>query len=237
MQLLAATTEDGWRPGIGDPTIMGWLTVAAYFIVAVLCLRAYKTARPPTIFDSGAITRIWLGLGLLFIALGTNKQLDLQSLLTQMARAIVREAGWYEHRRQLQAAFIIALVLGGSMAIIWLFWLTRHALKTYGLALAGAVFTITFVIVRAASFHRVDEMLGWTMLGVEMNWALELSGIACVGAGAALTIRHAAAERRRNQSLRDAHQRWTQTIRGRTQTTPTASSARQTQPIVRQHST
>jgi len=32
--------DDPWMPGIGDPTLLGWLTVAAYFTAAGLCLRA-----------------------------------------------------------------------------------------------------------------------------------------------------------------------------------------------------
>lgn len=215
MQLLAVTTDDGWRPGIGDPTFMGWFTVAAYFTVAYLCWRAYRVARPPSIFDPRSITRIWLGLGLLFVALGVNKQLDLQSLFTQIGRSMARDEGWYARRREVQAIFIVLLALGGSSVIIWLFWLTRNALRTYGLALIGAVFTVLFVIIRAASFHRVDNMLGWSFVGLEMNWILELSGIACVGAGAVQTLRHAATERQRRDVMRDAHVRWDQAIRGK----------------------
>jgi hypothetical protein len=213
MHLFAATTEDGWRPGIGDPTVMGWVTVAAYFIVAVLCFRAYTFARPPTIFDSRTITRIWLGLGLLFIALGINKQLDLQSLFTQIGRSIAKAEGWYGKRHEVQALFIAILSLGGLITIIWLFWLIRHATKTYGLALIGTIFTITFIIIRAASFHGVDQMLGWSLLGVEMNWLLELSGITCVGVAAVLEIRRSSADRQRRKSMNDAHQRWNQTLR------------------------
>jgi hypothetical protein len=237
MFVLAATTNDGWRPGIGDPTVMGWLTVIAYFGVAVLCLRAYKVAAPPTIFHSRGITRIWLALALLFIALGINKQLDLQSLFTHIGRSIARDTGWYGRRREVQAVFIVMLILGGSASIIWLFWLTRHALKTYGLALLGAIFTITFIIIRAASFHRVDEILGWSLLGVEMNWALELSGIGCVGIAAALTIRRAAGDRQRKHSMNEAHRRWTHTLCSRDNRSLTTSTARPTRPVDRQRST
>ena len=215
MQLLfAATTDDGWRSGIGDPTFMGWLTVAAYFIVAGLCWRAYRVDKPPSMFQPRSITRIWLGLGLLFIALGINKQLDLQSLFTQIGRSIARQEGWYGNRREVQSIFIATLALGGALAIVWLFWMTRNALRTYGLALVGALFTVTFIIIRAASFHRIDEMLGWSYLGVEMNWVLELSGIACVGAGAAMTIRRHAFERQQRRQMRAAYERWDHAIRG-----------------------
>ena len=41
--LLAETVADGWRPGIGDPTALGWITVAAYLLGAVACGRAAAT--------------------------------------------------------------------------------------------------------------------------------------------------------------------------------------------------
>ena len=36
--LLAAVEGGRWKPGIGDPTVMGWVTVAAYFVTAARLL-------------------------------------------------------------------------------------------------------------------------------------------------------------------------------------------------------
>jgi hypothetical protein len=104
MFAIATTTAQGWRPGIGDPTFMGWFTILAHFAAAT---------------------------------------------------------------------------------IVSLFWNMRREFKSIGLALVGAVFIIAFIVIRAASFHHVDEWLGWTFLGLEMNWVLELGGIACVATCAA----------------------------------------------------
>src|ERR1041384_5677187 len=38
--IFAFTDGDRWRPGIGDPTFIGWFTVVAYFATAYLCWRA-----------------------------------------------------------------------------------------------------------------------------------------------------------------------------------------------------
>ena len=40
---LAFTEADHWRPGIGDPTFMGWLTVVAYFTAVPLCWMAGRS--------------------------------------------------------------------------------------------------------------------------------------------------------------------------------------------------
>jgi hypothetical protein len=44
--LAATTPQDGWigswSPGIGDPTVAGWITVFAYFAASLLCWRVYR---------------------------------------------------------------------------------------------------------------------------------------------------------------------------------------------------
>jgi hypothetical protein len=37
-----------------------------------------------------------------------------------------------------------------------------------------------FVLIRAASFHHVDQFIGQTILGLRWNWVLEMSGISLV---------------------------------------------------------
>ena len=49
-------------------------------------------------------------------ALGINKQLDLQSLLIQIARARAIDGGWYDNRRRYQMEFIVVVTLLGLIA-------------------------------------------------------------------------------------------------------------------------
>lgn len=180
--LLAATTEHGWRPGIGDPTIMGWVTVVGYFAVAWLCLRAAKTAAARTL--PHVRPAIWYTLACIMAVLGVNKQLDLQSWFTQFGKQIARDQGWYDHRRALEMIFVVALTITLILATAILAWLTRRTWRHIGLAVAGVVFLLCFVLVRATSFHHVDILLSRTPLGIKMNWLLELGGIVCIGISA-----------------------------------------------------
>ena len=75
-----------WRPGIGDPTIGGWITVVLYFAAMASC---WVTARNREIEDR----RIWTTISILFLGLGINKQLDLQSALTEAGRVLAFEQG------------------------------------------------------------------------------------------------------------------------------------------------
>jgi hypothetical protein len=172
-----------WRPEIGDPTPMGWITVVAYFLAAASCLAAHVR--------SGSITGLtnplrapWLLLGLLLMALGFNKQLDFQSLVTETGRFAIRAFSLYEYRRFLQVSFVLVVLAIAAVAMWYSLQATRGRFQEYRLSLAGVVFLLGFIVIRAASFHGFDRLLDVRPLGVRLNWVLELGGIALIFAGA-----------------------------------------------------
>jgi hypothetical protein len=132
-------------------------------------------------------------------ALAVNKQLDIQSLLTDIGRVLAHRQGWYEARRGVQKTFILALLLLGAVGLAGVWYLARGPMKELRISLAGLVVILTFVVTRAASFHHMDRLIGTRVLGMRMNGVLELSGIFLVAFGAALTIR-----RKRQESDRTA---------------------------------
>jgi hypothetical protein len=188
--LLAITTERGWKPGIGDPTFLGWLTVVAYFTAALMCWKAAAASRGTRWPDySRGEPLFWVLCAFFLICLGINKQLDLQTWFTITGKRIARNTGWYEQRRFVQAGFIAVLaLLGFVIGIIGLSW-TRRFGGPYRLAFAGGVFLGAFIIIRAASFHHVDRMLGFRLAGLRMNVILELGGIICIGSAAWSVVR------------------------------------------------
>jgi hypothetical protein len=142
---------------------------------------------------SGAIT--WLVLAALMAALGVIKLLDLQTTITAVGRRVAHAQGWYEHRRAYQAAFIAAMTGAGLLVALLLGWYAwRHSWRQ-GLALMGVVFLVVFVVIRASSFHYVDQVLGLRLGMLRVNHLLELGGIACVGQGAFLAGRAVPASR------------------------------------------
>ena len=52
------------------------------------------------------------------------------------------------------------------------------------LALLGAAFLGCFIVIRAVSFHHVDQLLGLEYSGLRVNWILELGGIGCIALAA-----------------------------------------------------
>jgi hypothetical protein len=183
--LLGETGAHGrWKPGIGDPTPLGWATVAAYFICAVLGYLALRRARTGP-DANGRLAVAWALLMAMMVVLGINKQLDLQSWFTEVARDLALAQGWYERREGVQRAFIYVIASLGVVASLGFAWLLRRELPRIGFAVLGTVFIVVFVLLRASSFHHIDVFLGEGPGGIRMNWILELGGICFVGLNAA----------------------------------------------------
>ena len=169
-----------WRAGIGDPTIIGWITVAAYLIASAISFHAANRAQLSGVrwlID----VRFWLMMGLLLLVLGINKQLDLQSLLTELARAAAKSGGWYEQRREYQRLFIASIagttMVGAAILMVW----SRRLSRSQRVALLGTCFLLAFIVIRAASFHYVDLLLSESLLGARWNSIFELLGIGLIG--------------------------------------------------------
>ena len=171
--------ENGrWVPGIGDPTITGWITVAVYFIVAIICLKATLASS-----SEKSIKNFWLFLTFFLIALGINKQLDLQSLLTQIGKGIAIEQGWYKNRHIVQLDFIILIGLIGVTGIALLLKIYKNSSSAIKIALMGCVILFAFIFIRASSFHHMDIFINTRLAGVKMNWLFELGSLAIIGLG------------------------------------------------------
>jgi hypothetical protein len=166
-----------WSFTTGDPTFMGWIVTFAYLVAAVLSLRAARAAGNK---EAG----FWKVAALCLLLLGLNKQLDLQTLLVEVARQWARAGGWYQHRRLFQAIFILGIALAGMAGVWKLVAEFRSSGRAVKGAIAGLTLTLLFVLIRAASFHHVDQLLRLELLGAGAHWLLEMSGIAIVGLSA-----------------------------------------------------
>lgn len=169
---------ENWSPTIGDPSLMGWVTVVVYGITAVLCALAFRWQ------SSHRLKVFGFGLTLLLVLLMVNKQLDLQSALTTGARCLSQLQGWYEDRRAIQVGFILMVLLyclGFGLFVVWVMW--RHLGQVW-LMLLGLILLLAFIAVRAVGFHHFDAFISSEISNVRMNWVLELGGLAMIAVNA-----------------------------------------------------
>ncbi|MFD1785988.1 hypothetical protein ACFSC3_00230 [Sphingomonas floccifaciens] len=172
----------GWSPGIGDPTAIGWSIVAAYLVTAALCWWAGRVS-----LQCSGRSGTWPILAAALLALGINKQLDLQALVVVIGRRVAFYQGWYEDRRFVQMAFITVLFVAAILLCRLMARLAAKGPPQERRALLGIVVLATFVLIRAASFHHVDRLLGANAAHLRINHLLELGGIALIAVPALLT--------------------------------------------------
>jgi len=171
-----------WKSSIAQADMADLVTVAAYLLAALLSARAAGHAR---LRRQARDSMFWRITAVMLVLLGINEVLDLQTLLTSVGRAHAKAKGWYGEHRRVQYLVVIALEVAAVFAGIAMLWLTRRTHAAVRLALAGLVFIGLFVLLRAASFHHLDEILGRG--APEFNWGSlqEMAGILIVAAAAA----------------------------------------------------
>lgn len=193
---LQACVLQRWSPQIGDPGATGWLTVMSYAVCALLALAVWRRLK-------GQRGRVfWAILALLLAALAINKQLDLQSALTAAGKCLARAQGWYGQRRAMQALFIV-LVAGGALALLLGLTVSLWGrLRRNLMAAAGLTLVLSYVVVRAASFHHFDRLIGARPFGVTNNFLFENIGLALIAVNAIWLLWRMPGQARRNQAAR-----------------------------------
>ena len=62
-------------------------------------------------------------------------------------------------------------------------WLNRAHLRQFGLVAFGLIFLLTFILIRASSFHHMDALINVEVFTLRVNWLLEITGIMLVFIG------------------------------------------------------
>ena len=172
-------THFNWTPGIGDPTIGGWVTVALYLLASGSCWISAQKLGLEEVPRSNE-RRAWRAMSVLLLVLGIIKQLNLLTALTAAGRVLARNQGWYEQRQFVQLVFIAVAAMTCLIAAITLLLWARNSSIPTRIALIGTTMILGFVLIRAVSFHQVDRFIGERVLSLRWNWILEMSGISLV---------------------------------------------------------
>ena len=126
--------------------------------------------------------KIWVAISILFLGLGINKQLDLQSALTELGRTLAFQYGWYEQRESVQIEFIIFVTTVCAVAVVAVIVGARRSGPAAWFAILGTTLVIGFVLIRAASFHHIDRFIGQKILGFRLRSAVSPAKNAMIAA-------------------------------------------------------
>jgi len=189
IEMMSYMEHGPWKPGFGDPTILGWVTTVAYFIATGLCgayaLRISKHVSRPS--ELGGHRAFWWSLTVFMLLMSVNKQLDLQILVLQIARQISQEQGWSAERAAVRKWLVVGSGLFGLILIGWLGWTFRRLWRRYALVLLGIALLGFFLLIRASG-GRVT-ILGHHPGHFPMFRVIEIGGIVSVGSAALIELR------------------------------------------------
>lgn len=172
---------ENWLATIAHPDLADWLTVAAYLLAALLAVGAagYAIRR-----DNERERLFWRIAAVALVLLSINELLDLQTLLTGIAKVHAKSHGWYEGRLAVQEEFVIGLIAATLVVGIALFALTKGMHGAVRIALAGFAFIGIFILYRAASIHHFDRLFGLGPTTFNVGSMQEMAGILVVMAAA-----------------------------------------------------
>ncbi len=170
--IFAAIENNRWHAGIGDASIFSWVTVAFYVLAAARCVVKANASK-----KFGGYYQFWIYLAVFLLLLAINKQLDLQSWLTELVKDNALVNGWYQYRRRAQIAFIVALGFGMLVALLSIRVFLAHSWRHNKLTWVGIILLCTFIFMRAASFHHFDIFINQPVFGLKINVLLEVGAI------------------------------------------------------------
>lgn len=173
-----------WLPGVGDPTLVAWVAVAAYAVAAILAgLVVYRAGGFPeqTRFRE---RRFWLIVLLTVTVLLVNKQADLQSLARAAGRCVAIEGGWYDQRQPVRLAIFAALTMLGIGLALYLAALLRGIAGRHWVVACGLVLLGVFSLVRMVGVTHLDLLVGLNLLTVPGFYLVEIGGALLVAFGA-----------------------------------------------------
>lgn len=188
MPLLFYMTQSGWKPGFGDNDWLGWTITAAYFLVSLLCVAAFRDeVRSFRVVRRLQRPAFWLILTALLVLLGINKQLDLQTWVQSTGDHLVQSEGLESHRLGLKVLSLLTLGLAGlGITLAMLLYIGRQW-RLYLLAFVGLLYLGVFIVLRAASsisfLGEINEKYYESI-----HLLLELCGILMIGISAARAV-------------------------------------------------
>jgi hypothetical protein len=180
--MLSWIRGTGWTFGFNDPTLLGWIMTAAYFLAAALGFHLWQRARR----EGSPLSRFWLVLAIALLFLGFNKQLDLQTLLLKSASRIARALGWYGQKDLIRAGSVAVAGTAILAAGVWLFARKRAYLPRNPLLWSAIAVVLFFVVIRTSALDGVFRATGIRLDRNRPAHILEFLGV--FGLNAALLL-------------------------------------------------
>ncbi len=151
------------------PTLPSICASIAYLLTAGICFRAARTV-------SGGRS-LWLMITSILLILAIDRMIGIHNWISNAARQVARQEGYYENRYPIQKAIIATVLFCGLFAGAFVFRLLRRRNWQQKVGVAGMIAVLCVALVRVVSYHRLDDYVEMHVLGVQLVFWLEYAAI------------------------------------------------------------
>ena len=125
----------------------------------------------------GGKQRACLFMGTLLFFMGVNALFQINEILLYLARQLARDSGQYGTRRTLQFEVILVAVALVLVLLARLRNSLRFLWADYGVVVVGTMALAGLTLLHAISFHDVDAILYFRIMGLTVHKLLEAAGV------------------------------------------------------------
>src|SRR5262245_31709630 len=153
------------------------LTIGSVVLASVYFVVAWITKKTSIGFDRKERV-LWTVIPIALALLGINKLFE--GALTNVGRMIAFDQGWYVHRRVFQISLVASILAICSIGAIVLLLAARQANLSTRLALSVTIMLLALGLMRDVSLHQIDHLIGERVVGLKLNWLLDVGGLGLV---------------------------------------------------------
>jgi hypothetical protein len=153
------------------------LTIGSIVLASVYFVVAWITKKTSIGFDRRERV-LWTAIPIALALLGINKLFE--GALTNVGRMVAFDQGWYAHRRVFQIWLIASVLAICSIGAIVLLLSARQASLSTRLALSATIMLLALGLMRDVSLHQLDHLIGERIMGLKLNWLLDVGGLGLV---------------------------------------------------------
>jgi len=174
-----------WLSKSGDTTFWSWIITIMYVVVVSLSL--YYTNRIKTDKERHFL---WVCISLFILAMGINKQLDFQILLTMAGKTLAGNLNLMNRSRILWKTLAVGILFSAVIGGIIILYKSRRILNKEKLTIGGVAILLFFTLTRVGSISQIRIAIILQYYVISRIHAVELLGLLIISLSLILKLRN-----------------------------------------------
>lgn len=139
-----------WLSESGDTTMWSWVITIMYFLVIIVSLFYTKKIK-----KEKEKHFLWVCISIFVFAMGLNKQLDIQILLTMIGKNIAWNYGLMDSSRTIWRTLAMVILISVFVLGSFILYKARKILHKEIVSLAGVAILMFFTLIRVGSISHI----------------------------------------------------------------------------------